>query len=224
MHSLLNILRKYSNIHMNENKLCRRAKILNAFTGLVNNYGVEKTTMSDIARNVGCSVGTLYNDFKDKEELIHEFFLEHINNIIARLEEIKKSELSPEEKLHQMIPGNLKFVIHELKDNSLFAEYLKSNTVTVRYLGKPDLISRKVFRKKYVTIIESVIDEGIRAGVFEVEDTASAASILSDSMDTYALRILIMQEKPKKHLERAELMFKMLLKSIKKNDFQSQGK
>ncbi|MCA0388591.1 MAG: TetR/AcrR family transcriptional regulator [Bacteroidetes bacterium] len=203
---------------MNENKLCRRTKILNAFTELVSRFGVEKTTMSDIARNVGCSVGTLYNEFKDKEELIYEFFLEHLNNIISRLEEIKNSELPPEEKLHQMIPGNLKFVIHELKDNSLFAEYLRSNTVTVRYLGQPELISRKVFRKKYVSLIESVLEEGIRAGVFEVEDTASAASILSDSMDTYALRVLIMQEKPKKNLERAELMFQMLLKSIKKND------
>lgn len=204
---------------MNENKPCRRTKILNAFTELVNKFGVEKTTMSDIARNVGCSVGTLYNEFKDKEELIYEFFLDHLNNITSRLEEIKNSRLSPEEKLHQMIPGNLKFVIHELKDNSLFAEYLRSNTVTVRYLGQPEIISRKVFRKKYVSLIESVLEEGIRSGVFDIDDPAAVASILSDSMDTYALRVLIMQEEPRKNLERAELMFKMLLKSIKKSDF-----
>lgn len=185
---------------------------------------MEKTTMSDIARNVGCSVGTIYNEFKDKEDLIYEFFLEHLNNITSRLEEIKNSPLSPEEKLHKMIPGNLKFVVHELKDNSLFAEYFKSNTITVRYLGQPELISQKVFRKKYASLIESVIIEGKNLGVFDVENPSEIAGILSDSMDTYALRILIMQEKPKKNLERAELMFKMLLKSIKKNDFQIQGK
>jgi AcrR family transcriptional regulator len=208
---------------MHENKLCRRSKILNAFTSLVNRYGVEKTTITDIARHVGCSVGTIYNEFKDKEDLIYEFFLEHLNHITSRLEEIKNSSLPPEEKLHKMIPGNLKFVIHELKDNSLFAEYLKSNTITVRYLGQPELISQKVFRKKYAALIESVIVEGVQSGVFEVESPAEIAGILSDSMDTYALRVLIMQEKPKKNLERAELMFKMLLKSIKKNDFQIQG-
>lgn len=180
--------------------------------------------MSDIARHVGCSVGTIYNEFKDKEDLIYEFFLEHLNNIISRLEEIKNSSLPPEEKLHKMIPGNLKFVIHELKDNSLFAEYLRSNTITVRYLGQPELISQKVFRKKYTSLIESVIIEGVDSGIFEVDDPSEVAGILSDSMDTYALRVLIMQEKPKKNLERAELMFKMLLKSIKKNDFQIQGK
>lgn len=209
---------------MHENKLCRRSKILNAFTSLVNRYGVEKTTMSDIARHVGCSVGTIYNEFKDKEDLIYEFFMEHLNHITSRLEEIKNSDLPPEEKLHQMIPGNLKFVIHELKDNSLFAEYLKSNTITVRYLGQPELISQKVFRKKYSSMIEAVIKEGVDSGIFEVDDPSEVAGILSDSMDAYALRVLIMQEKPKKNLERAELMFKMLLKSIKKNDFQIQGK
>ena len=68
-----------------------------------------------------------------------------------------------------------------------------------------------------------MIVEGVQSGVFEVESPAEIAGILSDSMDTYALKVLIMQEKPKKNLERAELMFKMLLKSIKKNDFQIQG-
>ncbi|MBK7867317.1 MAG: TetR/AcrR family transcriptional regulator [Ignavibacteriales bacterium] len=185
----------------------------------MNRYGVEKTTMSDIARHVGCSVGTIYNEFKDKEDLIYEFFLDHLNNITSRLEEIKNASLPPEEKLHKMIPGNLKFVIHELKDNSLFAEYLKSKTITVRYLGQPELISQKVFRQKYATLIESVIMEGIDSGVFEAENPTEIAGILSDSMDAYALRVLIMQEKPKKNLERAELMFKMLLKSIKKMIF-----
>ena len=219
----MNILRYYSNIHMNENKLCRRSKILNAFTSLVNRYGVEKTTMSDIARYVGCSVGTIYNEFKDKEDLIYEFFLEHLNHITSRLEEIKNSSLPPDEKLHKMIPGNLKIVIHELKDNSLFAEYLKSNTITVRYLGQPELISQKVFRKKYIELIQTVLIEGVDKGIFEIDDIPRTAEILSDSMDNYALRVLVMQEKPKKNLERAELMFKMLLKSIKKNNFQIQG-
>ncbi len=179
--------------------------------------------MSDIARHVGCSVGTIYNEFKDKEDLIYEFFLEHLTNITTRLEEIKNSALPLEEKLHKMIPGNLKFVIHELKNNSLFAEYLKSDTITVRYLGQPELISQKVFRKKYASLIESVLIEGINSGEFEIDNPGEMAEILTDSMDTYALRILIMQEKPKKNLDRAELMFKMLLKSIKKNDFQIQG-
>jgi AcrR family transcriptional regulator len=204
---------------MHDNKLCRRSKIQNSFTSLVNKYGVEKTTMSDIARHVGCSVGTIYNEFKDKEDLIQEFFLEHMNHIKTRLEEIKNSSLPPEEKLHKMIPGNLKFVIHELKDNSLFAEYLKSDTLRVRYLGKPELVSQKVFRDNYTRMIESVINEGIELGIFEVENTADVAGIFSDAMDPYALRVLILQEKPKKNIDRAELMFSLLLKSIKKNEF-----
>ncbi len=93
----------------------------------------------------------------------------------------------------------------------------------MRYLGQPELISQKVFRKKYIELIQTVLIEGVDKGIFEIDDIPRTAEILSDSMDNYALRVLVMQEKPKKNLERAELMFKMLLKSIKKNNFQIQG-
>jgi AcrR family transcriptional regulator len=50
----------------------RRERILAAAERLFQHYGQRKTTMADIARDVGIGVGSLYLDFPSKEALLGE--------------------------------------------------------------------------------------------------------------------------------------------------------
>lgn len=50
----------------------RRERILAAAERLFQHYGQKKTTMADIARDVGIGVGSLYLDFPSKDALLSE--------------------------------------------------------------------------------------------------------------------------------------------------------
>ena len=56
----------------------RVQRILEAARKLFTHYGFEKTTMDDIAREVGVSKGTLYLDFESKERVLQAMLDAHL--------------------------------------------------------------------------------------------------------------------------------------------------
>lgn len=83
--------------------LNRREKILNTFISLVERYGINKTTMHDIAKESGISVGTIYNDFANKQDLIYAFWQRVENQCIHHLDELVVQSLSAEQLLRFVI-------------------------------------------------------------------------------------------------------------------------
>jgi len=66
--------------------LSRRERILAAAERLFQHYGQKKTTMADIARDVGIGVGSLYLDFPSKEALLSELGLKRSRAISEAME------------------------------------------------------------------------------------------------------------------------------------------
>lgn len=52
-----------------------RRNIYNAAIELFNKFGFENTSIEDIARKTGMSVGSFYNYFPTKADIYHEFFI-----------------------------------------------------------------------------------------------------------------------------------------------------
>jgi AcrR family transcriptional regulator len=77
----------------------RREAILDVFSKLVSCYGLGKTAMQDVAQEMGISVGTIYNDFTNKEDLILAFWQRVEEQCIVRLDSVAKQDLVPEELL-----------------------------------------------------------------------------------------------------------------------------
>ncbi len=50
----------------------RRAQILEAADRLLRHYGAQKTTVSDVAREAGVGVGSVYLEFPSKEAIVEE--------------------------------------------------------------------------------------------------------------------------------------------------------
>src|SRR5262249_611884 len=48
----------------------RRAQILEAADRLLRHYGLQKTTVADVAREVGIGVGSVYLEFPSKEAIV----------------------------------------------------------------------------------------------------------------------------------------------------------
>lgn len=81
----------------------RHCNILQRINELYNKYGIKSVTMDDICRELGISKKTLYEFFKDKEELVDKVCdYEHERNIRLLDDEIAKAENA----IHEMFLVN----------------------------------------------------------------------------------------------------------------------
>lgn len=83
-----------------ENKKCFLDKLFNLF----HTYGAKTLTMDDIAKEFSMSKKTLYQQYKNKEELIQEVLEYFSNEAIEEVEKVKKQYDCPIEVL--FVSGN----------------------------------------------------------------------------------------------------------------------
>lgn len=69
-----------------------RENIIEVATGLFRQMGVRSVTMDDIARLAGMSKKTIYQEFKDKSELVFEAFSKFLEKDECKLQEIFDQE------------------------------------------------------------------------------------------------------------------------------------
>ena len=68
-------------------KLSRRHEILEAAERLFRHYGLGKTTVADIAREVGIGVGSVYLEFPSKETIVAELSAARQSSILTCVRE-----------------------------------------------------------------------------------------------------------------------------------------
>ncbi len=201
----------------NERKQAQRKEaILDAFDVLIKKYGIDKTTMQEIANEVGISVGTLYNDFADKEALIDAMVdrLEAWAN--ARINAIKFTSAAPDEQMAEFLKAIEKLIEHIVRDNRSLADYILNGSQKFRYVGKKiheDFSKQQVLDNKMRTIIEA----GVKQGIFKVADPAAASAAISQGFMSLSVTRLLMNQKEDKNTKRNwEIMLDLLLRGLRK--------
>ena len=78
----------------------RRQQILDAAQRCFKIHGFHRTTLRDIAREFGMSVGHIYNYFSNKEAIIEALVETQTQRFIDMLDADKYLDVKPEERLH----------------------------------------------------------------------------------------------------------------------------
>lgn len=78
----------------------RRQQILDAAQRCFKIHGFHRTTLRDIAREFGMSVGHIYNYFSNKEAIIEALVETQTQHFIDMLDSDQYEGLSPDERLH----------------------------------------------------------------------------------------------------------------------------
>ncbi len=200
----------------NEQKSAQRKEaILDAFEALIKKYGIDKTTMQEIAHEVGISVGTLYNEFADKEALIDAL----INRIEASLNEkvtsLRFSSESPDEQLvelFKMVGGLVETII---KENHSLADYVFSGSQNFRYVGKK---IHQDFRQGALLTerVNSIVQAGVDAGIFDAEGALEAGVAMTRAFTTYSISRVLMNEKESKGSKKNwDLCFRLMIRGLR---------
>src|SRR5436189_4267915 len=97
-----------------------REEILNGARELFQRFGFKKTTMEDIARQIGKSKSALYYYYKTKEEIFEAVVLNEIATTQAKTAEVVKSEVSATKKFRVLFTYMLEEVKEKANKFSIF--------------------------------------------------------------------------------------------------------
>lgn len=132
-------------------------------------YGIKSVTMDDAARHLGISKKTLYEHFRDKEDLVGAVLMNDHEQGCSVMDHIEKNNFNAVEEL---------FEVYKIL-NEWYKEY---NPSMVYYIRKyyPGLFAkiRKIRRERILTSSVANIEKGKQEGLYRKEiDTLLLAKL-----------------------------------------------
>ena len=139
--------------------------IFEATLNVLKKYGMEGLRMDRVARTAEVATGTVYNYFKDKEELVLYVIDNIFDPYLEILESTRNREGTPTEKLKNFIRTALEgFYEHWDVINVLI------NSQAVAFGDRGGQIGTGEIRPKIADLLTGIIEDGIRAGKFRFCD------------------------------------------------------
>ena len=146
-------------------------RIVNEARELFARKGYDNVSVNDIAS--ACDIGrrTVYTYFTGKDEIYMAVIETELERLMARMAAVAQADLSPDKKLLEMIFTRLvaiKEVVH--RNGSLKADFFQDIMLVEKV--------RKRFDRKEMGILRRVLNEGVKKGVFHIENVGLTAQII----------------------------------------------
>ena len=136
-----------------------KAKLVDVARQLFAKMGVENTTMNDIALASKKGRRTLYTYFKSKDEIYLAVVESELDILSDMMKRVAEKNISPDEKLLEMIYTRLDAVKEVVYRNGTLRAYFFRDIWRVEKV-------RKKFDAKEVQLFKAVLLEGQAKGVF----------------------------------------------------------
>ena len=161
-----------------------RARILEVAEEHFRRIGYHKTSVADIASELGMSPANVYRFFPTRDA-INESICGRILNEVADIAfAIARTNAPAIEKLDQLLTA-----VHRHYKMTLVKQRHMHDLIVVAVHENWTIIKAHV--ERMVAIFEAIIREGIEAGEFEVEDAAEAARAVKSAFTSFFHPILI---------------------------------
>jgi AcrR family transcriptional regulator len=183
-------------------------KICEAASGIIVEYGIEKITMDKVAEAAGVAKGTIYNYFKDKNQLLVTIGDTVFDPVFKRITELADLDSKPLFKLEQIARIMLEaFSRHE----KLFILLHEARISGI--LGNKKPIEK---RNELISIVEKIIESGIKDGQLRASNPLIVAEIfLGMVMSINISKITTGTERPVQ--EDLDTVMSILTKGIQQN-------
>ena len=152
-----------------------KAKLVDVARQLFAKMGVENTTMNDIALASKKGRRTLYTYFKSKDEIYLAVVESELDILSDMMKRVAEKNISPDEKLLEMIYTRLDAVKEVVYRNGTLRAYFFRDIWRVEKV-------RKRFDAKEIQLFKDVLREGVEKGVFQVDDIDMTAELVHYSV------------------------------------------
>ncbi|WP_309498532.1 TetR/AcrR family transcriptional regulator [Sulfurovum sp.] len=156
------------------NKEEKRRNIALSCRELLLEHGINKLTISQIAKTAGIGKGTIYEYFDNKEDIVFEiittFIAEHEKKLLALLDVTSTTK----EKLFHFF-----YLLFEDESNRkhlmIYKEFLAISLVNET---EKMLVFSEQCRDKFIIILNQILEEGRKSGEVDKEILISASSLV----------------------------------------------
>jgi AcrR family transcriptional regulator len=142
----------------------RKQRIIDTAADLFHKKGYQSTTLQDVSEALGVTKAALYHYVKSKDDLLWIIYTQAFENIFRDTDRISTMDLPPDEKLRRVIRNHIKNII--IKDLSMFSVFFSED----HQLPQKDVRRIREEKRRYTQIIEDIIQDGIRKGLFVQAD------------------------------------------------------
>jgi len=158
-----------------EEQAKRRHEIFHQVVNVFLKKGFQETSMREIAEAAGLGKSTLYDYFKTKDEILVYYFEDQLNDLTEEAQKIAVRNDAADRRLQEIM--------------EMYLEYMQANKSLFMKISleaqRLKLESQKQIQEKrhaYQDLIRTLINEGIREGVFRKVNSLLAARLLISAM------------------------------------------
>ena len=145
-------------------------KICTAATEVILEYGLQKITMSKVAKAAGIAKGTIYNYFKDKKELMQVIADSIFKPLEKRIREIAASTCDPLTRLRKIAEALLETFS---KHRKIFALIHEANMIGMLERKSQPFEKRKMI----LEIIREICKDAISKNIIRPENPETIAEV-----------------------------------------------
>ncbi|MBN1843011.1 MAG: TetR/AcrR family transcriptional regulator [Deltaproteobacteria bacterium] len=160
--------------------------ILDTAKKMFGRYGLQKTTLDEIARMARVAKATIYNYFGSKDQVYLEVLRREIDDVIKKESASVDKVVSPADKLRTLARAKFRHMKEAINILNLDREGID------RLLPKTAAIRDSLFERE-VEIIHSILNRGVKEGVFRVRDVLLAAQAIGYAMKGFELNWLVLE-------------------------------
>mgnify|MGYP001277381468 FL=1 len=129
--------------------------------------GYAAVSMRQIASKVGLQVGALYNYFPDKQTILSELLINHMENLLQTWHRQTLPEKS-DKLLEFFVDFHIEY--HLNRPEEVFIAYME-----LRNLNPDNFKKIEKLRNKYELILSKILSDGVNKNLFTCEETKIAS-------------------------------------------------
>jgi len=185
-----------------------RTRILDTADRLFRHYGYDKTTVADLARELGMSPANVYRFFASKLEIVEAIAVRMFEKRQQDYRAIVASEGSPSERLRRLLVDDhletMRTMIDDRKVHDIVEVAIKQQWPSIEH-----------HLAAFADAIETLIREGVALGEFHVADTRRAAVTARQSFVSMIHPTLIVQCGDDQERAEAEELVDFILRALR---------
>ena len=174
-----------------------RARIMEAAETLFRRLGYAKTTVADIAAELGMSPANVYRFFPSKIAIVQSICQRCLGELEEKIWEIARSRAPADQRLEQLVLTILGY--H--KENLLEEQKVNDIVLVAMEESWDAIVAHKEVQR---TAVELILRDGIEAGLFDPVDPRETSAVITQSFVTFCHPVLIAQAMQDKHDLEAE--------------------
>ena len=128
--------------------------------------GYAAVSMRQIAAEVGLQVGALYNHTADKQSLLAELMVTHLDALLSAWDAVPRSA-DPVAALDDFVRFHIGF--HAARADAVFVAYMELRNLTPENFARVETL-----RRAYEDRLQVILEAGARVGVFDLRDARVA--------------------------------------------------